>query len=138
MFYKLVNKKPVPVRNIEDMDQVFGCKEWRVASNDYHGYWVSTVFLPVDHGFGRSQKPILFETMIFHGSTSIAYKRCSSWDDAIQQHKDMMYQLATDLDIDFPSMIMEMKNKLVNNISTEQTYSSPEEFILDLTSNFST
>ena len=29
--------------------------------------WVSTVWLGIDHGFGRTSAPLIFETMIFGG-----------------------------------------------------------------------
>lgn len=36
----------------------------RIASYRSNGYWISSVFLFLDHGF-RSSKPVLFETAVF-------------------------------------------------------------------------
>lgn len=46
------------------------CEVWedtegrRVAETDLPGYRVSTVFLTIDHSFGRG-RPIFYETMVF-------------------------------------------------------------------------
>lgn len=42
----------------------------RVAETTVGPYWVSTIWLGVDHGFpltgpGRPRKPVIFETMVF-------------------------------------------------------------------------
>lgn len=37
----------------------------RVASDEVGPLWVSTVWLGLDHGFGRAGPPIIFETMAF-------------------------------------------------------------------------
>jgi hypothetical protein len=47
---------------------------------------VSTVFLGLDHSFG-SEAPLLFETMIFGGKHNEYQARCSTWDEAIKQHR---------------------------------------------------
>lgn len=46
---------------------------------------VSTVFLGVDHSWGKGL-PILFETMVFGGSCDEDTWRYSSWDDAEAGH----------------------------------------------------
>lgn len=46
---------------------------------------VSTVFLGLDHGM-FSDKPILFETMIFSSTRSEIYQRYSTWEDAERGH----------------------------------------------------
>jgi hypothetical protein len=64
---------------------------------------VSTVFLGIDHGFGRKGPPVLFETMTFRGTTTVERGgsqreipdasegdremwRYSTWDDALAGH----------------------------------------------------
>ncbi len=48
---------------------------------------VSTVFLGMDHDyFGNSL--LLFETMIFGGEHDQYQERCSTWEQAEQQHQE--------------------------------------------------
>ena len=49
------------------------------------GVRVSTVFLGLDHGFGRGE-PVLFETMVFGGSHDGDQKRYATWDEAVAGH----------------------------------------------------
>lgn len=61
----------------------------RVALTDLGGVRVSTVFLGVDHGFGSSSRPVLFETMIFapeHPSLDTTCRRYATWDEAERGH----------------------------------------------------
>jgi hypothetical protein len=51
------------------------------------GITVSTVFLGLDHGFGREGGPVLFETMIFGGQSNDWMRRYSHWVEAEQGHK---------------------------------------------------
>lgn len=52
--------------------------------------WISTVFLGIDHGYG--DKPILFETMVFEFGEMIDIDcaRCSTYDEAIKMHYNMI------------------------------------------------
>jgi hypothetical protein len=59
-------------------------------------YWVSTVFLAIDHSFG-SGPPLLFETMVFalesDGSINFAdldCRRYSTWDEAMAGHNEIV------------------------------------------------
>lgn len=100
IFYKLVDKKPVPV-NAE-----MGSREWLEAvlviengqnrvfqdfvddgAEEIH---VSTVFLGIDHGFGRGDEPILFETMVFGGKLDGDQARVATWDEAEKKHAEML------------------------------------------------
>lgn len=47
---------------------------------------VSTVFLGLDHRFGTSGPPLLFETMIFGGPHDGYQQRYSTWDEAQAGH----------------------------------------------------
>jgi hypothetical protein len=49
---------------------------------------VSTVFLSSDHGFGLSNKPIVFETMVFGGAFDDWCERRSDYDAAMICHED--------------------------------------------------
>ena len=46
---------------------------------------VSTVFLGIDHSMG-GPVPLLFETMIFVDGDSAWCERCTTWDQAEEQH----------------------------------------------------
>ena len=50
---------------------------------------VSTVFLASDHNFGGEGPPILFETLVSGGDKKEIH-RCSTWEQAEQQHKDIV------------------------------------------------
>ena len=58
-------------------------------------YKVSTVFLGSDHAFGGGP-PLLFETMAFDGKiggNEVCCRRCSTWDQAVVQHIDVVDSL---------------------------------------------
>jgi hypothetical protein len=38
----------------------------QIASDTLHGYLVSTVWLGIDHGWGFTREPVIFETMVFN------------------------------------------------------------------------
>lgn len=48
---------------------------------------VSTVFLTIDHGFGRSRLPVLFETMVFGGSFDDRQWRYCTLEEAQVGHQ---------------------------------------------------
>lgn len=53
-------------------------------------YFVSTVFLGLDHNFRGmlADEPLLFETMVFDPSGNVRHcARCSTWDEALEQHE---------------------------------------------------
>jgi len=55
-------------------------------------WWVSTVFLGLDHSMSRDGvKPLIFETMVFgvnigRRPRSELTRRCSTWEEAEAQH----------------------------------------------------
>jgi hypothetical protein len=73
-------------------------RKTRIVAQDQVGdYWVSTVFLGIDHSFspwGKRGPPILFETMIFleenEGETQVRY---ATWDEAAAGHADIVARL---------------------------------------------
>lgn len=59
----------------------------RVAWTDVaDGVSVSTVFLGLDHGFD-SDKPVLFETMVFGGPLDQEQERFCTWAEAVDGHE---------------------------------------------------
>jgi len=50
---------------------------------------VSTVFLGLDHSFGRSM-PVLYETMVFGGPHDQEQERYATWEEAALGHDAMV------------------------------------------------
>lgn len=60
-----------------------------VKQEDVGGFWVSTVFLLIDHGYSDDGPPILFETMVFQSGadlTDLHCERCATYAEAVAQH----------------------------------------------------
>jgi hypothetical protein len=66
-------------------------------------YWVSTVFLGINHRFGQDGPPLLFETMVFRDVPDTSkfgdgqgwsddgdMDRYSTWDEALAGHERMV------------------------------------------------
>ena len=62
----------------------------RVAFEAIGDAEVSTVFLGLDHSYGNSNRPILFETMVFGSDLNGEMDRCSTWDEAVAMHNAMV------------------------------------------------
>jgi hypothetical protein len=86
MNYKLDGHKPVAVHDIREWAMWFETADRRVAEDTIDGQRVSTVFLGVDHNFSGDGPPILFETLVFGGPLDGEGGRCSTWEEAKEQH----------------------------------------------------
>jgi hypothetical protein len=86
VYFKLEGKAAVPCSPLEwgrDYDDVNA----RTVARTFIGtLWVSTVFLGLDHSFGDSDYPALFETMIFDDNDDRYQTRCSTWAEAEAMH----------------------------------------------------
>jgi hypothetical protein len=60
----------------------------RVALEELGDIRVSTVFLGMDHNHFGNGPPLIFETIIFGGPHNEWQQRCSTWDEALQQHAE--------------------------------------------------
>lgn len=94
MFYFNLDKdnNVVPC-DLEDLCDLYetdtGIDRRRVARDEINGYDVSTVFLGADYGYGFTEKPLLFETMIFSKGELDGYQtRCTTWDEAVKMHQE--------------------------------------------------
>ena len=75
--------------------QLFENMEYKIVKQDTVGaFWVSTVWLGLEHGFDEELKPLIFETMVFKkrkdGSidyTEIDVERYSTEKDALEGHE---------------------------------------------------
>lgn len=57
-----------------------------LKQEDVGAFWVSTVFLGIDHNFFGRGQPILWETMIFADDEGFSMDRYESRDDALAGH----------------------------------------------------
>ncbi len=90
LFYKLVNRKPVPCKSLLEagFEDDFE-KTRRVAFTKIGAVEVSTVFLSINHQYGKGP-PILFETHVFGGALDGETNRYSTWEEAVAGHKKMV------------------------------------------------
>lgn len=118
------NHCPVPA-DMHEWSRFFGNFESRqVAETFTEFYRISTVFLGLDHGWGKGP-PVLFETMAFeiaetvhkfsNGETFIAHEdidcvRYSSWDDAVTGHKTMVRRILK-MEADAAKVVIKARNK---------------------------
>jgi|SRR5688572_6003576 len=89
MYYKLVDKKPVPCTAQEYIDQYRGEKDKeRIIKKTPmpDGSEVSTVFLGLNHNYG-DEAPILFETMVFGGEYDLFCERYRTYVGAEAGHE---------------------------------------------------
>jgi hypothetical protein len=85
--YILVDHEPQPepsLRKWARWFEEFGNR--RVAETQVGDRRVSTIFLGLDHHFLNSGPPLLFETMVFSPDGSEYQERCSTWQEAEEQH----------------------------------------------------
>ena len=99
--YILIDKIPVPEPDLIKWAQWFETGNRRVAETVVlEKYWVSTVFLGMDHNFSPVGPPKLFETMIFgpkpSGDSLDYMARTSTWELALEQHQDAINWLLDD------------------------------------------
>ena len=84
MYYDF-HAKPI---TYEEWSQLFSNTDARRVGMNWVGssqYWISTVWLGTDHGFGQG-RPLIYETMVFHGDDDIYIDRYSTWDEAEAGH----------------------------------------------------
>ena len=90
MYYKLEGKKIVSC-SFEEFSEFFGdIKNRRVAQDYVDKISISTVFLGIDHNFGGSGTPVLFETMVFGGEHDEYCQRYHTWQEAEEGHKEIV------------------------------------------------
>lgn len=97
-FYTLIGQTPVPCDDITEWVQLIEAGDARtVFQATVDGYFVSTVFLGIDHNWSGGV-PILFETMIFLRREEVEeqadwelvgyQRRYSTWLEAEQGHEE--------------------------------------------------
>lgn len=80
-------------------DEAFNDSNSLIRTELVSGVLVSTVFLYIDHGYGQSDKPILFETMVFSKDDSENEKctRYSTYKQAVEGHWLQVEELGGDI-----------------------------------------
>ena len=78
-----IDGKPIPLMTWARMQDM---EHKRVAEDTIEDgvrkYWVSTVWLGLDHNFGFSGPPLIFETMVFDvDKTRIKVTEPGAWED---------------------------------------------------------
>ena len=85
----------------------------RVASTDIGPYWVSTVWLGIDHNWLGDGPPIIFETMVFskgerddpgyHGLHDMDMDRYATEEEALAGHEAMCLMVRATLQEEPPT-----------------------------------
>lgn len=90
--YILRGHTPVPANSMREWAEFFEDASRRIVRKTQltPTIEVSTVFLGMDHNFGREGSPILFETMVFRNESGEEMDRCSTWDEAEAMHERMI------------------------------------------------
>lgn len=82
--------KPVLAKDVLEWAQWFETADRIVQQTNVDGWWVSTVFLGIDHQFGNGP-PLLFETMIFNhdGKADTPWREhyCERYTTYLQAHE---------------------------------------------------
>lgn len=100
LYYKLNDDKtisPCSMREYADqLEHMRATDTKHIAKDDIGEYWISTVWLGLNHSHHEEGLPLLFETMVFKGKEGDVYcDRYSTWDDAIAGHKEIKNKVAT-------------------------------------------
>ena len=94
MNYILEEHTPIACSDIVKWALWFETADRRVALDTVSGIKVSTVFLGIDHNYGYSDRPILFETMCLTEIDWLDMQlRYATWEEAEIGHKLVIEQL---------------------------------------------
>jgi hypothetical protein len=87
--YILQGHKAIPV-DYESYTKLTENEDRTVAKSNIGDYFVSTVFLGLDHQWHAHGPPLLFETMVF-GKEPLneRQERCTTWEEAEVMHEKM-------------------------------------------------
>jgi hypothetical protein len=85
--YKLIGRLAVPCGDLLDWARWLETADRHVGDTRIGVLRVSTVFLGLDHSFGRGE-PLLFETMIFGDGEDGYQVRTPTWDAAQKAHAE--------------------------------------------------
>lgn len=99
--YILKNNVPIPCDDILVWGRWFeeNKKGRHVGDTTVGDVRISTVFLGIDHSFGRG-RPVLFETMIFGGEHEGDCWRWFTWFDAEEMHPKVVAMVKGEISIE--------------------------------------
>jgi len=92
MYYLLKDTKTVKCKNLIKWAQTISTMNRTVAKTKIRKVEVSTVFLGLDHSFD-SEKPLLFETMVFGGKFDGHQERYTTWEKAKIGHDTIVKKI---------------------------------------------
>ena len=99
MKYTLEGKTPEPADDVLEWARWFETADRHVAKLQLpDGVEVSTVFLGLDHNFAGGT-PILFETMVFGGTSNGYQERYATWEEAEIGHARIVKELESGLQL---------------------------------------
>ncbi len=91
-YYVLEGHEVKQPADVLEWGRYFEKADRHVAKTDVGPFWVSTVFLGIDHQFGEGP-PLLFETMVFRNDpdgtrnmSDLWSDRASTWEEAELTH----------------------------------------------------
>lgn len=79
--------QPIPATMLQWAEQLSDINARIVRKSRIGEVEVSTVFIGLDHRWLGKGPPLIFETMIFGGAQDSTTWRCSTWDEALLQHR---------------------------------------------------
>lgn len=91
--YILRDHEPVPVDDFMLWGMWYQDADRIVKQEQIGDYWVSTVFLGLDHNWNMGGPPVLFETMVFIEGSADAHERYCTWDEAMAGHEAICERL---------------------------------------------
>ena len=67
----------------------------RVAEDEIGPYWISTVWLGLDHSFGHAEAPWIYETMVFKGGdmAGVEQRRYATLEQAQVGHEETVSEV---------------------------------------------
>lgn len=71
----------------EFIERHVGSDELTIGGQPVH---ISTVWLGLDHGFGMSERPLIFETMVFGGPLDEYQARYATEEEALAGHQEVL------------------------------------------------
>ena len=93
--YMLIGHEPYKMHDLLVWGMWFEQADRHVAQTTVNDYWISTVFLGMDHSWNEDEVT-LFETMVFdrNHKNGDVMKRYATWNEAAVGHAEMVKRYA--------------------------------------------
>jgi hypothetical protein len=91
-YYILGNQVVVPASGAVEFGKWVETADRIVSKTQVADIEVSTVFLGIEHQFYNGP-PLFFETMVFGGDLDQTCRRCSTWDEAVEQYETILSEV---------------------------------------------